>query len=166
MESTEQTISRLLNLYGDMILRLSFSYLKNMQDAEDVVQEVFIKFMDYTPNFNDSGHEKAWFMKTSVNLCKNKLKSYGKKHTSFFEEEAQIPICDSYDEGSDVTRAVLSLPEQYRVAVHLYYYEGYRTAEIAKFLHQTQTTVRSHLFRARKLLKQILKEDYDFDEPI
>ena len=58
MESTEQTISRLLNLYGDMILRLSFSYLKNMQDAEDVVQEVFIKFMDYTPNFNDSGHER------------------------------------------------------------------------------------------------------------
>lgn len=83
MESTEQTISRLLNLYGDMILRLSFSYLKNMQDAEDVVQEVFIKFMDYTPNFNDSGHEKAWFMKTSVNLCKNKLKSYGRKHLLF-----------------------------------------------------------------------------------
>lgn len=146
-----------------MLLRLAYTYLKNKADAEDTLQEVFLKLVDKKPAFNDDNHEKAWLMRATINLCKNKLKLFWNKNRISVEEIAEVATYDDYSEDSNVLKAVMSLKEKYRLVIYMYYYEGYSTEEIARLTGQLNTSVRSILHRARIKLKNMLKEEYDFE---
>ena len=162
MAAKEEYIRDLVEKYGNMVLRLSYAYMKSQADAEDVVQEVFLKLIDKEPAFNDTEHEKSWIIRTTINICKNKLKCFWKRNVGSMENIKEFPCFDSYAEDSHVLKAVLSLPEKYRIVIHLYYYEEYTTPEIAALLGKNTATVRSLLHRAREKLKLTLKEAYDF----
>lgn len=163
MKDTNEQIAAMLDRYGDMILRLAYTYFKNIADAEDVVQDVFLKIVEKMPEFNDETHEKAWIVRTTVNLCKNKLKLFWNRNVDSIDDIKEMSSFDKYNEGSEVLEAVMGLPEKYRMVIHLYYYEEYTTPEIAQLLNKNETTVRSLLHRAREKLKSVLKEVYDFE---
>lgn len=161
---TNADISRLAEKYGDMIYRLSFSYTKNQADAEDTVQDVFVKLMERLPKFESEEHEKAWIIRVTINACKNKLKAFWRRETSPLADSPEPYKNDAYIVESPVLEAVMTLPAIYRTAVYLYYYEGYKSSEIASILNKRESSVRSILHRARAQLKIILKEDCDFEQ--
>lgn len=138
MGLTQKHISELVDQYGDMILRLAYTYLKNKADAEDVVQDVFMKIIEKNPHFNDKAHEKSWVMKVTVNICKNKLNLFWKRNRCSIDEVAEIAAYDTYDTDSDVLKAVMSLHDKYRIVVYMYYYEGYSTPEISKLIEKAK----------------------------
>lgn len=163
MAIQENIVSELLDRYGNTVLRLAYSYMGNQADAEDVTQDVFLKIIEKQPNFNDTEHEKAWIIRVTINMCKNKLKSPSGK-TSPLEDAGEIAVSDGNDKDSDVLNAVNSLPAPFKSVVHLFYYEGYKTEEIAKMIGKREATVRSMLHRAREQLKILLtEEEYDFE---
>lgn len=138
MGLTQKHISELVDQYGDMILRLAYTYLKNKADAEDVVQDVFMKIIEKSPHFNDKAHEKSWVMKVTVNLFQNKLNLFWKRNRCSIDEVAEIAAYDTYDTDSDVLKAVMSLHDKYRIVVYMYYYEGYSTPEISKLIEKAK----------------------------
>lgn len=152
---------RLLKEYGNSILRLAYSYLHHINDAEDVLQDTIIQYIRSNPSFESPRHEKAWLMRVAINISKNRI-IYNKKRETieidenlFIEEEQDLKF---------VWDAVKSLPPKYREVIHLFYHEGYTTAQIADILSKNEATVRSLLYRGRGKLKEILKEVYDFNE--
>ena len=163
MKATDEQITIMVDKYGNMILRLAYIYFKNSADAEDAVQEVFLKIVENMPDFNDESHEKAWIIRATVNVCKNKLKLFWNRNVGSIDDIKEMSDTDKYNEDTEVLDAVLKLPEKYRTVIHLYYYEEYTTPEIARLINKNETTVRSLLHRAREKLKSILKEAYDFE---
>lgn len=155
----EQTAERLLKEYGNPVLRLAYSYLHNMQDAEDVLQETLIRYLQSAPAFENSEHEKAWLLRVAVNLSKNRIDYNRLRETDELDEKLQQ---EEREDLAFVWEAVRELPEHYREMIHLYYYEGYSTKDIAKILQSRESTVRSNLKRGREKLKAVLKEAYDF----
>lgn len=152
-----------LRLYGTSILRTAYSYLHSMADAEDIVQDTLLQLMKTQPSFDSSAHQKAWLLRVAMNLSKNKLKSAARSGVELSEE---YPADDMENNLRFVWDAVRELPEQYRGVIHLFYHEGYSTAEIASILEKKESTVRSLLHRARGMLKTTLKGAYDFDDSI
>ena len=145
--------AEILDTHGNAILRYAYSYLHNMEDAEEVLQDTLVQFLKTAPAFESEVHEKAWLLRVAGNLSKNRL-SYN----------AVRAADELNDELSFVWQAVRDLPEKYRAPVHLFYHEGYSTKQIAEILQRGEATVRSDLHRGRALLREILKEAYDFDE--
>lgn len=158
-EAVNRQAERLLTDYGNSVLRLAYSYLHNISDAEEVLQEALIQFLKTAPALNSPEHEKAWLLRVAANLSKNRL-DYNKVRTA--DELSEELTAEGNEELSFVWDAVKALPEKPRAVVHLFYYEGYSTAEIARLLGRNETTVRSDLHRGRARLKEILKEAYDF----
>ncbi len=149
----------LLDRYGGSILRLAYSYLHNMSDAEDVLQDALIQFIKALPQFETPDHEKAWLMRVAINLSKNRIKYLSlRKADELYDSLA----AREEDDLKFVWDAVKSLPACYSEVIHLYYHEGYSTAQIAGLLSKNESTVRSLLKRAREKLKAVLKEVYDF----
>lgn len=163
MNITQEYMEHLVNKYSDTVIRIAFSYLKNMSDAEDAVQDVFLRIIDKKPSFNDESHERFWITRTTINICKNKLNVFWNKNKCSIDEIAESACYDNYNEDNSVFKAVMSLADKYREVVHMYYYEGYTTPQISKLTGKSEGTVRSLLARAREKLKKILKEDYDFE---
>lgn len=163
MEITKEYIGSLVDKYGNMILRIAYTYLKNKADAEDTVQDVFLQIIDKNPIFNDETHEKSWIVRTTINMCKNKLNLFWNKNKCSIDDITEFASYDRYSADSNVLKTVLSLPDKYRLVVYMYYYEGYSTPEISKIIEKSDTTIRSLLHRARNKLKSILKEEYDFE---
>ena len=158
---TESEVARAFDRCGDACLRLAYSYLYNNADTEDILQEVFIRYMQKSPEFESSEHEKAWLLRVTANLSKNRL-DYQKVRDA--DELSEELVAEERQDLSFVWEAVKSLPEAQRSVIHLFYQEGYQTAEIAQILDMKEATVQSHLKRGRDHLKSILKEDYDFGE--
>lgn len=142
------------NRYVDMIYRLCFSILKNREDTEDAVQSVFIRYLKYGKKFENERHEKAWFIVTSSNICKDMLRQSW-RHNIRIDTYDFIPHTEN-PADSDIYMAILDLPYKYKTVVYLYYYEGYKTHEIAEMLHKPSSTIRNHLTEARRHLKKIL----------
>ncbi len=159
-ERIAENAGRMLNSYGDSILRLSYSYLHNMADAEDVVQETLIKYMKTTPVFENEAHEKAWLLRVAANISKNKI-DYNKVRQA--DELDERLAADEREDLSFVWEAVKNLPDNMREVIHLFYHEGYSTKEIAAMLRRNESTLRSDLKRGRDKLRLVLKEVYDFD---
>lgn len=157
--ATFSRAEKALDQYGNAILRLAYSYLHNMSDAEDILQDTLLKYMQSAPVFENAQHEKAWLLCVASNLCKNKL-SYNKIRET--DELLETLTAEEREDLSFVWNAVKKLPEKYREAIHLYYEEGYSTREISRILNLRESTVRSDLKRGRERLKEILKEEYDF----
>lgn len=155
----KQSAEELLNVYGNDILRLSYSYLQNMQDSEDILQETLIRYIQKAPAFYSISQQKAWLFRVAINLCKDKLR-YKKSRGA---DELKEMLTEEREDLSFVWDAVKSLPVKYREAIHLFYYEGYSIKEISSILKRKENTVRSDLRRGRQQLKNILKEDYDFE---
>ena len=158
-EIINQQAERLLTNHGDAVLRMAYSYLHNIADAEEILQDTLVQFLKAAPTLETREHEKAWFLHVAANLCRNRLKYNTIRQT---DELADDLAAEGRSDLLFVWDAVKSLPEKYREVVHLYYYEGYQTAEIAKMLGMKEPTVRSNLARGREKLKSVLKEAYDF----
>ena len=163
-ERIERETVEIMDQLGNAILRLAYSYLHNMEDAEDILQETLIKFVTTKPVFENEKHRKAWLLTVTANLAKNRI-DYNKVRSSeeLNEEIAGAAPEEEEDDLSFVWEAVKKLPDNQREVIHLFYQEGYKTAEIAKILGRKESTVRSDLKRAREKLKEILKEADDFE---
>ena len=144
--------------YQDVIYRIAFTYCKNASDAEDITQEVFFRYLKSNGKFNGEEHLKAWLIKVAVNVSKSLLRSAWFKKTVPVSEHENM--CSDEHEQSDMYCAVMSLPEKYRSVVLLYYFEDYSVGEIAKILSRSATAVQTQLQRARAILKEKLKEDW------
>lgn len=144
--------------YSNMLFRLCFTFFGNKADAEDAVSEVFIKYLEKAPEFNDEEHKKAWLLRVASNTCKDMLRSYSRKNN--------ISLYDAYEyckteEDTDIITAVLNLPSKYKDVVYIHYIEGYKTAEIAKILHISESAVRKRLQYARNMLKKYLRGELE-----
>lgn len=159
-EKGGSSAARILDLYGNSVLRIAYSYLHNFSDAEDILQETLIRCLQTSPTFENSAHEKAWLLKVAANLSKNRIEYNRIRDTDELNDEL---IAEEREDLSFVWEAVKELPQKYREAIHLFYYEGYSTAQIAEILNRKESSVRSDLKRGRERLKIILKEAYDFE---
>ena len=143
-------VENALNLFGDAVLRLAYSYLKTREDAEDVVQDTLIRLMQSGEIFENEEHMKAWMLRVAANLCKDILKSSRRQKEVAMVEGYEEGVEDEYNTGeNDVMKAVMSLTEKYRSVIHLYYFEEYATKEIAVIMGKKEATVRSLLKRGR-----------------
>ena len=162
-EAVRQTANaqaaRMLDTYGNSILRLAYSYLHNQSDAEEVLQDTLLQFLRTAPVLESPQHEKAWLLRVAANLSKNRLK-YNRLRSA--DELRDTLAAEQREDLSFVWEAVKALPQHSRAAIHLFYYEGCSTAQIASILDRKESTVRSDLRRGRIQLKEILKEAYDF----
>lgn len=159
-EQINQTAEVLLTRYGNYILRLAYSYLHNMEDAEEVLQDTLIQYLKTAPHFEGAAHEKAWLLRVAGNLSKNRIAYNTVRSTDELNESL---VAQQREDLSFVWQAVKDLPVKYREVIHLFYYEGLSSGQIAAILEQNESTVRSHLKRGREKLKLILKEGYDFE---
>ena len=147
--SRNERIRHLVDGYSRSLHRLAFTYLKNTQDAEDVAQEVFLKYLKSAPEFQNVEHEKAWLIRVTINRCKNLLKS------RWWRSRRPLPDDLSYlmEEESGLIQWVMALDEKYRLPIHLHYYEGYAIKEIARILGEKPATIGTRLARGRELLR-------------
>lgn len=158
--NVKEAAARFMEQYGDSILRFAYSYLHNMSDAEEILQETLLSYLVNRPVFASESHAKAWLFRVAGNLSKNRIRYNGyRSHDELMEEL----VAEEREDLTFVWEAVSDLPENYREVIHLFYQEGFSTAEIAAILGRREVTVRSDLSRARKKLKEILKEAYDFE---
>lgn len=162
----DETAAVLLDRYGDMILRLAFSCMKNLPDAEDVLQDVLLKVLEKEPEFESDEHQKAWLIRVTVNICRSQLRSPWRRHKELEETDAFFAEESGWLEGNEVLEAVMALPEKYREVIHLFYYEDYSVGQIAALLGKKEATVRSLMFRARTILKDKLKGTVDLEESV
>ena len=144
--------------WGDMVWRLALARTANVHDAQDVFQEVFLRYFRHEDRLQSDEHRKAWLIRCTVNRARSLLASPWRRRTVPLDTAAQIGVADEYRE---VYSAVLALPAKYRAPIHLYYFEGLTTAEIARYLGVAQGTVRSQLSRGRALLREALKEEIE-----
>lgn len=155
---SEQEVNRAVEQYADTVRRLCMIHLKNYHDTEDIFQTVFLKYVLSSVVFENDEHEKAWFIRVTINACRDLLKSFFRSHTVPLEEllnqeEELAP------DNSEVLEAVLSLPQKYRDVVYLYFYEEYSAVEISRILKKNVNTVYTLLSRARQMLKEKIGGD-------
>ena len=150
----KQQAERLANTYADAILRLSYAYLKNTQDAQDVCQTVFVRLLTEPREFESGEHERAYILRMAANACKDLLKSPWRRRTCDLEACAQVPAPETSD-GS-VLAAVNQVPAHYRSVIYLFYYEGYQASEIGEILGVPTATIHTRLARGRARLRELL----------
>lgn len=154
----------ILDTYSQSLIRLSYTYVKNICDAEDIVQDVFVALLKREKPFDSPEHEKAWLLRTAINKSKNYLMSARMRLTvSLDDNEGEE---DRSAEKSEVMEAVLSLPEKYRTVIHLFYYDGFSINEIAAITDKKPATVGTLLARGRQLLKKMMIGGFDEDEQV
>lgn len=152
MEERWREPAALAEQYAGMLYRLAYARTGSRADAEDVMQEVFVRLLRARPEFRDEEHAKAWLLRVGARCAADVLRAPWRRREG--------PL----DDGLPAPEPVLALPAQYRMAVHLYYYEELSVAEIAAVLGKSEGAVKSRLFRARALLRRYLKEDDDVSE--
>ncbi|NLG81117.1 MAG: sigma-70 family RNA polymerase sigma factor [Bacilli bacterium] len=159
----EKEIERLIQDYGNDVLRIAYMYLKDRHLAEDAFQEVFIRVYHKWDTFREESSEKTWIIKIAINVCKDMLKSYWHRNVSFYELEDIYKLSNNTNdvelamERKSLLENVLRLPDKYKDVILLYYYQGFSVQEIANILDTTVGNVTSLLSRARKLLKESLE---------
>lgn len=143
----------MVNTYKDMVYRLAYARVRNTEDAEDIFQEVFLRYLKKKPIFNDTEHEKAWFIKVTINCSKNHFRNiFRLKQTELVTE---IMSLDSNTLALE--ESLQTLKEIERIIIHLYYYEGYSLKEISALLNTKESTTRMCLLRAKQKLKQFME---------
>ena len=149
---------RIVDTYSDMVYKLAYAQVRNKNDADDIYQEVFLRYVRKKPAFESTENEKAWFIRVTVNCCKNFWNTPFRNRTQSLEDN----IVFQSEEESYLKPLVEQLPEAYRAVVHLFYYEDMAVLEISKVLGRKEATVRVQLMRSRKLLRDILEGDESF----
>ena len=145
------------NDYGKMLFRIAFLYVGNSADAEDILQDVFIKYLSGRYSFKDSDHEKAWFIRVTQNKALDFLKRKGRKNISL--NDIENFTYEKSTDSADILKEILALPEKYKSSVILYYYNDCSVEEISKILKISKSAVKMRLKRSREILKTEL-EDY------
>lgn len=155
--SSENNLKQLYEQYADMVYRIALSYCGSVNHAEDIVQDVFLRCLKNTPHFENNAHEKAWFIRVTINCCKSLSTSAWMKKICPLNEAEQYPAQSLITPlEQDLFEILSKLPSKYRIVLILRYYEEYPVQEIAKLLHITPNLVSARLLRAKKLLKQKL----------
>ncbi len=149
---------RIFNLYKNDIYRLAYSYTKNISDSDDITQNTFIKLYSHIDILDNQDQDiKKWLVKVTINECKTFLLSSWKKKIIAFTEKEENTFSTSLP-NNELLEAILQLPRKYRTIIFLYYYENYKIKEISEILNISVTNIQTILSRARKKLKEILKE--------
>lgn len=167
----EKEIQRLMDDYGDDVLRTSYMYLKDLQNAEDAFQEVFIRVFNKFESFKGESSEKTWIIRITINVCKDMLRSSWLKRVLLTDKLKEKNITIGIDnkiikeeENKILFEEVMSLSYRFKEVIILYYYHNYNTIEISRILNVAEGTVRSRLHRAREILKMKLGGRSDWDE--
>ena len=144
-----------IHRHENRVYRTAFAIIGNKTDAEDIMQEVFFKVISSTPVFESEKHEIAWLTRVTVNQCRSLLRSSWWRKTE--------PLLDTYpaqnDTQHELIETIQKLPQKHRIAIYLFYYEGYSVKEIAEITGQKESTLKSHLKRAREKLKDYMKDE-------
>lgn len=157
---TNECIDKIFKKYSDMVFKLALSQTKNYDNAQDIFQEVFLRFIQEEKAFQNEEHIKAWLLRVTIN-CSRKL-----WNSSWFRRS--IPLDESKhitfetQEERDVYYSVMKLSLKYRTVIQLYYYEDMSIEQISKILNIKSSTIKSQLRRAREILKENLKGDYSY----
>lgn len=157
---SETDVTRAIDKYSDTVRRLCMIHLKNYADTEDIFQTVFLKYALSSTEFENEVHEKSWFIRVTLNACRDLLKNFFRSRTVPIQEMPELSAL-SQPEYSEVLEAVLSLPGKYRDVVYLHYYEGYSVPEIGHILEKNVNTVYTWLNRSKLLLRKKLGGDTD-----
>ncbi len=145
--------------YKENIFRAALSISRNPQDAEDILQDTLLEYFQRDREFDSEEHIKAWLLRVATNKSKNiVLNFWHRNRVSLEEYMEEVPFQEPEDRK--LAEAVLSLPKKYRIIIHLYYYEDYSVREIGDVLNLTQSAVKNRLLRGRKMLKEMLKEEW------
>ena len=150
-------IETVIRTYGNTLYRLCFVMLGSESDAEDAVQETFIRYLQKAPQFENPDHEKAWLITVSTNQCRDILR-FRKRHPQIDSEYLQE--LSTYSPDSGILEALMTLPEKFRIVLTLYYVEEYRVAEIARIIGKTPSAVKMRLQKGRKLLEELYRKEY------
>ena len=153
---------RIVRKHMDTVYRIAVSYTKTPADADDIVQQTFVKLFSKKETFADEEHEKRWLIRVCINECNSFFSSFWRKNVDSLETLATEPQFSS-PENTDLYDTIKRLPGKCSIVVYLFYYEGYSTKEIAKLIHINEATVRTRLVRARKLLKEQLREAWQYE---
>ena len=153
----QNDVKEVIEKYSDMVYRIALTRSGTIENAEDIFQDVFIKFSEKRPSFNNEEHEKAWFIRVTINLSKNMNKSVWNKKVVTLDEN----ITFENEEQSNVFSVVSELPQNYKTVIYLSYYEGYKVKEIAELMKKREGTIKTWLYRAREILKQKLEGGFE-----
>lgn len=145
----KEDIENVVEENADMVYRLALSRTKNKEDAQDVFQDVFLRYTRANPSFESKEHEKAWFLRVTINCSKNIVNSSWFRNTTPLTEEIKFETKEKHE----IYYEVLKLPIKDRTIIHLFYYEGFKTREISEMLNIKESTVKSRLKRTREKLK-------------
>ena len=153
-------LTSIIEKYHEMLYRLAIVKMQNREDAEEVVQDTFLKLIEYVnkgKTFNDAEHIKAWLLTVATNRGKSLLTLYWNKNTEGMDNVLDVVI---YDKERDYAyEYVMRLPEKYRIAINLFYYEELSTTQIAGIMKTKESTIRSYLHRGREKLKEMMEAD-------
>lgn len=157
----QQRFDYIYQKYAELVYRVSYHYLLNKEDAEDVVQDVFVKYLIHKKTFIDDNHERAWILKVTANLCKNVLRSKSRKNLQLNEliKIGDVDFTKIKDSAIDLENSLSNLTANQRIAIQLFYFEQISIKEIAKIMKSNENTVKSHLSRAKNKLKINLEKE-------
>ncbi len=161
MRSEQETI-RAIERYSDTVRRLCMVHLKNDADTEDIFQTVFLKYVLSSISFENDEHEKAWFIRVTINACKDLLKSFFRSHIVSLDDvmEQSVELPPDYRE---VWEAVFSLPQKYRDVVYLHYFEDYTAPQISRIIGKNVNTIYTLLTRSKQMLRKKLGGVYEYE---
>lgn len=155
MNAENREFEELYRRNADTVYRICFLRLRSAEEAEDAVQNIFLRYLKKPKEFSDSGHEKAWFITAAQNYCKDVFK-FGGRFRRVELESLPEQASEPEREESELLEKLMSLPEKYREILYLYYYEEYSAKELARLLRRNESTVRTQLSKGRERLKRLL----------
>ena len=159
MLSNEEYITNIIRKYSDMVYRLALTRCANRDNADDIFQEVFLKFSEKLPTFKNEEHEKAWIIRVTINMTINQNKSSWNTRT--VELNDNLASDGEVNHTNTVFDEVMKLSQEYRTVVYLFYYEGYQVKEISKMMKRSEGTIKTWLYRAREQLKERLEGGFE-----
>ena len=158
-----QPLQELIEHYQRNLYAVAFNVCKNAEDAEDAVQDTFLQYYMSKKEFESEAHIRAWLLRVAINRAKNANLTFWKKHKVPLEDNMERMTFET-EEAKNLFTVVMNLPEKYRIVIHLFYYEDYPIAEIAKILNLSQSNVKVRLSRGRAMLKNQLQEEWEDDK--
>jgi RNA polymerase sigma-70 factor (ECF subfamily) len=159
----KQPIQELIERYQNNLYAVAFNVCKNAADAEDVIQETFIQYHTSKKDFENEQHIRAWLIRVTINKAKNMNHTFWRQNKLSLEDYVETLTFEA-PESENLFEAVMRLPEKYRIVIHLFYYEDYNIREIADILKISESNVKIRLSRGRMLLKEALKEEWEYDK--
>lgn len=156
-------VQTLMEVYKNSLYVVAFQICKNAEDAEDVVQDTFFQYYNLKKEFDNEQHIRAWLIRVAINKAKNVNHTFWRKNKVSLDDYMETLTFETY-ESKDLFKAVMDLPEKYRIVIHLFYYEDYTIKEIADILKISVNNIKTRLSRGRVMLKEVLKEEWNYDE--